>query len=1019
MATSGMWHSASLISRSIGISLLASTDLPEGQSKSSPKSSSSVDSGIVPETPELAVKKRKRIRYALDSESEDNKSEDDSADEFLPTKKGKEKKIPVNTRKSRRTNRLESSDSNVSKPSTVADELGDFAFGSSSNQESDDDNVTLKSSREKIKLEPKAELELKKLKDKHPGIPEEELLEVLGSVNSIFKVDRNVKKKNSSDGFVTALPKKLENNPYLQNVYTIPLVKRTDQSTEHSESDIEVPCFDNTHKPPEKLKSFFARTTLLPISSSSSHPAKKAREWKPPVPKKKRRFIVGSDSDDSDLDGHRRETPLTKDEYEKDDFVVDDNEAEVNSDRDEYEEENFLSSTSEDEEPDSPIKKPKKKRANHDSTQPVKNEVLKFLQESEVADLLTIPTVSKKKAEIIISLRPFNDWHEVKDKIGNAKGLNEDVLDNAYKAIRSRDVVGKIMAECENLAESISVYAKNLKPIRQPSILNSEMKLSEYQLIGINWLLLMHQRNTNAILADEMGLGKTIQVIAFLAALREIRGIAGPHLIVVPSSTMDNWDRELSLWCQKIDVIVYYGSQAERRETRDKILRKEWKFDVLLTTYNMLQSAEDKVLFKKTSFEYSVFDEAHMLKNMNSTRYEQLMRVRTKRRLLLTGTPLQNNLLELMSLLIFTVPEMFDNKTDHVKKLFSSDKRDSDEKTKLEKDRIDLAKKIMTPFILRRLKKDVLTQLPKKDIEIRSCQMTGTQEKKYMSLIKKYTKDINTSGVIEEDEFEDGSIEVKRGAGMLMNLRKAANHPLLLRTLYTDAKLRKLSKLILKEPEYATDGNSQYIFEDMQLHSDFDMHTLCCKYPSLSEHKLSDELLVQSGKFEVLDELLPSLKEKKERVLIFSQFTMILDILVEYLRIRGHEYCRLDGATKVSERLDLIDQFNKEDSNLFVFLLSTKAGGMGINLTSANQVIIHDIDFNPYNDKQAEDRCHRIGQTKDVKIIKLISENTVEEGMLKIADEKLKLAEDLCDVEQGGKKDHKDMKNLLRQALGV
>jgi SWI/SNF-related matrix-associated actin-dependent regulator 1 of chromatin subfamily A len=228
-----------------------------------------------------------------------------------------------------------------------------------------------------------------------------------------------------------------------------------------------------------------------------------------------------------------------------------------------------------------------------------------------------------------------------------------------------------------------------------------------------------------------------------------------------------------------------------------------------------------------------------------------------------------------------------------------------------------------------------------------------------------------------------------------------------------------MSRLILREPTH-TEANPDYVFEDMQQLYDFELHALCLKFKSLSDHRLDDETILSSGKFQKLDEMLPPFKRDKKRVLIFSQFTMILDILERYMEIRGHHYARLDGRTNVNERLDLIDGFN-DDSSIFVFLLSTKAGGLGINLTSANIVIIHDIDFNPYNDKQAEDRCHRMGQKEEVTIYRFISENSVEEGMYQIAEEKLKLGEDICDQDRksGRKEDQKDMKTLLRQVLGM
>lgn len=276
--------------------------------------------------------------------------------------------------------------------------------------------------------------------------------------------------------------------------------------------------------------------------------------------------------------------------------------------------------------------------------------------------------------------------------------------------------------------------------------------------------------------------------------------------------------------------------------------------------------------------------------------------------------------------------------------------------------------------------------------------MSASQELKYMELVENYTREIKYKKItFEDDEPEE---KFQKGAGMLMNLRKAANHPLLLRQYYDDQKLRKMSQLMLKEPSHR-DADPQLIFEDMQVMHDFELHCLCRQYKSLSSYKLDVDLILDSGKFQELDSLLAKYRLEGKRVLLFSQFTIMLDIIEEYMKLRLHKYLRLDGSTKVCDRLELIDKFNS-DQSIFVFLLSTRAGGLGINLTAANVVIIHDIDFNPYNDKQAEDRCHRIGQTKEVIVYRLVSQNTVEEGMLKIAEEKLKLGRDISSPNKNG-----------------
>ena len=285
----------------------------------------------------------------------------------------------------------------------------------------------------------------------------------------------------------------------------------------------------------------------------------------------------------------------------------------------------------------------------------------------------------------------------------------------------------------------------------------------------------------------------------------------------------------------------------------------------------------------------------------------------------------------------------------------------------------------------------VLKELPIKLDHVLKVSMTQTQEQQYMELIEEYQREIQYKKITFEDSEPEEKF--KRGAGMLMELRKMANHPLLVRKHYDNRTLKLMAKALMKEECYQT-ANETYIYEDMQVMHDFELYCLCKKFKSVYKYKLEDELILESGKFQELDSLLYKYRLEGKRVLLFSQFTMMLDIIEEYMKQRHYKYLRLDGQTKVAERIDLIDKFN-DDSDIFVFLLSTKAGGLGINLTAANVVIIHDIDFNPYNDKQAEDRCHRIGQTKEVIVYRLISQNSVEEGMHRIAEEKLKLGRDI------------------------
>ncbi|XP_066430133.1 SWI/SNF-related matrix-associated actin-dependent regulator of chromatin subfamily A containing DEAD/H box 1 isoform X2 [Eleutherodactylus coqui] len=598
-------------------------------------------------------------------------------------------------------------------------------------------------------------------------------------------------------------------------------------------------------------------------------------------------------------------------------------------------------------------------------------------------------------------------------KVNKVNTLSIDLIWDCKILIKERAVVLRLMNKCEEISKKLLKQVTYITEdgesgwnIQQPDILTKSLSLKPYQKIGLNWLALLHKHKVNGILADEMGLGKTIQAIAFLAHLY-MNGDPGPHVVVVPASTLDNWVREFNIWCPDLNILLYYGSQEERRHLRYDILNKVIVFNVIVTTYNCaISGAEDRGLFRRLKLNYAVFDEGHMLKNMSSIRYQHLMTLNAKNRLLLTGTPVQNNLLELMSLLNFVMPHMFSSSTSEIRRMFSSKSKSTDEQSTFEKERIAHAKKIMKPFILKRVKNEVLKQLPPKQDHVHFCQLSKKQQQLYDDLMIKLKRSI------------EGPEKNSELCNVMMHLRKMANHPLLHRQYYTAEKLRSMSKLMLKEPTHC-EANPDLIFEDMEVMTDFELHRLCSEFSSLSQYKLEKEVLLDSGKFEVLDQLLSDSKKKGARVVLFSQFTMMLDILEVFLSHHQHRYIRLDGKTQISERIHLIDQFNS-DMDIFIFLLSTKAGGLGINLTSANVVILHDIDCNPYNDKQAEDRCHRVGQTKEVTVNRLIGKGTIEESMLKISQQKLRLEQDMTTSNTGDEGTIPlDMATLLKTSLGL
>ncbi|XP_064793961.1 SWI/SNF-related matrix-associated actin-dependent regulator of chromatin subfamily A containing DEAD/H box 1A-like isoform X1 [Oncorhynchus masou masou] len=640
-------------------------------------------------------------------------------------------------------------------------------------------------------------------------------------------------------------------------------------------------------------------------------------------------------------------------------------------------------------------------------TSTLKGQILSFFQEASLDELSLIAGCSLKKAQKIVELRPFAVWQDLEEVFHKENGLSAELLLGCRVVLRERAVVQGLMSKCQTISGKMvkgvtQVIDKDMGSVTQPSVLNRKLQLKPYQLIGLKWLLLLHQHKLNGILADEMGLGKTIQAIAFLGRLHQ-DGIDGPHLITVPSSTLDNWVRELKLWCPSLKVLVYYGSVEDRRYLRHDILSNQVDFNVIVSTYNLaIGNDSDRSLFRKLRLKYAVFDEGHMLKNMNSLRYRHLMAINAEHRLLLTGTPLQNNLLELMSLLNFIMPSMFSSSTTQIAKMFSM--KSHEEQSRFERDRIAQAKLIMKPFILRRVKSEVLKQLPAKEERLEFCTMSEKQQLLYQNMVGKLKK----SAIGEKKVL----------CNVMMQLRKMANHPLLHRQYYTTERLEAMSHLMLKEPTHL-DADPVLIQEDMAVMSDFELHRLCQQYSSLHKYQLEKDLLLDSGKFHLLQTLLATLKTKGDRVVLFSQFTMMLDIVEILLKHLGHRYVRLDGSTPIADRIVLIDDYNM-DPEIFVFLLSTRAGGLGINLTSANVVIMHDIDCNPYNDKQAEDRCHRLGQTRTVQVIKLIHKDTIEGGMLQLGQKKLKLEQDMTAAEEGDEGTmSEDMAVLLKASLGL
>ncbi|KAK3417866.1 hypothetical protein EUGRSUZ_H03855 [Eucalyptus grandis] len=468
----------------------------------------------------------------------------------------------------------------------------------------------------------------------------------------------------------------------------------------------------------------------------------------------------------------------------------------------------------------------------------------------------------------------------------------------------------------------------NTRLVTQPSCIQGKMR--DYQLAGLNWLIRLYENGINGILADEMGLGKTLQTISLLGYLHEFRGITGPHMVVAPKSTLGNWMNEIRRFCPTLRAVKFLGNPEERRYIRDELLAAG-KFDVCVTSFEM--AIKEKSALRRFSWRFIIIDEAHRIKNENSLLSKTMRLYNTNYRLLITGTPLQNNLHELWSLLNFLLPEIFSSAETFDEWFQISGDNDQQEV-------VQQLHKVLRPFLLRRLKSDVEKGLPPKKETILKVGMSQMQKHYYRALLQKDLEVVNAGG------------ERKRLLNIAMQLRKCCNHP--------------------------------YLFQGAE--------------PG-PPYTTGDHLITNAGKMVLLDKLLPKLKERDSRVLIFSQMTRLLDILEDYLMFRGYLYCRIDGNTGGEERDASIDAFNKPGSEKFVFLLSTRAGGLGINLATADVVILYDSDWNPQVDLQAQDRAHRIGQKKEVQVFRFCTEYTIEEKVIERAYKKLAL--DALVIQQG------------------
>ncbi|KAF7288692.1 SNF2 family DNA-dependent ATPase [Mycena chlorophos] len=693
---------------------------------------------------------------------------------------------------------------------------------------------------------------------------------------------------------------------------------------------------------------------------------------------------------------------------------------------------------------------------------------LEYFNTANAEALRELTGCNADQAEKIISMRPFDDVEDLETKLKGAKKkakFGSKLWDESWQIFAGYGNVDSVLDTCEHIGQSlrntIAAWssegavgddedgALSLQHVTwsgtrenylatQPALIAEGVQLKEYQLLGVNWLNLLYTQNHSCILADEMGLGKTIQVISFFAHLKA-QGGRGPHLIIVPSSTLENWCREFARFAPSISIQTYYANKAERPELRDNLKNtmratspSDEGWEVLITTYALSCSTDedDRRFFRRIKWDCFVADEGHILKNFQSQRYQSLMKVRSNWSILLTGTPLQNNLQELVSLLNFILPEHFSDNLQSLRAIF---KVKGDSKVSLlAQQRVSRAKKMMTPFVLRRRKDQVLKDLPKKTERIEWCELTDLQRSIYRDALKRSRKFVLETIDPDEDDPEAASRKKSRPAAtkktylesssnVLMDLRKGALHPMLFRTHFTMDILSSMTRELLKEPDFKKRGALyELVKEDMSVMSDSELQYFCGTYKSIRKFAQDENIYLDSGKVAALLRLLAEFKAQQRKVLVFSQFTQVLDIIQAILKMKDIEFLVLTGTTPVDVRQSLVDEFSEREE-LDVFLLSTKAGGMGINLTAASVVVMFDQDFNPHNDRQAQDRAYRIGQKRDVEVIKLITRGTIEEDMLRLGETKLALDEavagDSEDTKEGESLPEREMKKSLLQTL--
>ncbi|KAI0107614.1 SNF2 family N-terminal domain-containing protein [Nemania sp. FL0031] len=583
--------------------------------------------------------------------------------------------------------------------------------------------------------------------------------------------------------------------------------------------------------------------------------------------------------------------------------------------------------------------------------------------------LAQITGFSAADSKVIISSRPFATVLDV-EKVSKKDSKSKSKAKRLTSWFAAFHAASEVIKLCEDrgkrLQEAMSNWPmdKNGNPKKgtalpvseKPDLMAEDITLKSYQLLGLNWMNLLHSERFSGILADDMGLGKTCQ--------RSGDTRPWPCLVV-----FERFAPELS-------VCPYLGKDRRNmdpEEARDN--------HVILTSYSQVEKAKEDLRWLQDLDPYAaIFDEGHKLKNRKNLIYKQMMRVPTQWRLIMSGTPVQNNLKELLTLLHFVEPDLFgDQIFDQLDTIFEAKvpNKEIHNFAALAKERVSNARAIMAPFILQRRKEEVL------DLAKKTEHNAIYEEVKGRYLVPKKQR---------------GSSTIKDSHSW-MQLRKAAIHHQLFRVHFTDEIVKKMVDILWKKCseeelyiQSKADRHKALLLENYMEKSDFQLHLECKHFKKYIGHfDIPHRSWEEGPKVQKLLELVRGYMKNGDRVLVFSRFDLVIDILRETLAFADIPYCELTGSTDISERFPEIERFN-ENPDIPVFLLTTGAGGTGLNLTAANKIIIFDQSDNPQDDVQASNRAHRIGQTRDVEVIRLITKDSVEGLIFNSCVKKLMLA---------------------------